>query len=123
MCQLVLVLLHLTQPQFLTILISCTRYNHILLYVAQQRSPDLQCWEMRWFHRIYSVKIEYKITILFVPLPILGKIRPFLMHGMLMDYSCELYTMFTMYQEEGNYNDCIMGSNSTFIVKTKSLQT
>ena len=42
---------------------------------------------------------------------------------MLMDYSCEIYTMFTMYQEEGNYNDCIMGSNSTFIVKTKSLQT
>ena len=53
-----------------------------------------------------------------------------------MDYSCEIYTMFTMYQEEGNYNDCIpmyqdegnyndciMGSNSAFIVKTKSLQT
>ena len=45
------------------------------------------------------------------------------MHVMLMDYSCEIYAMFTMYQEEGNYNDCIMGSNSTFIVKTKSLQT
>ena len=36
-----------------------------------------------------------------------------------MDYSGEIYAMFTMYQEEGNYNDCIMGSNSTFIVKTK----
>ena len=45
------------------------------------------------------------------------------MHVMLMDYSCEIYTTFTMYQEEGNYNDCIMGSNNTFIVKTKSLQT
>ena len=45
------------------------------------------------------------------------------MHVMLMGYSCEIYTMFTMYQEEGNYNDCIMGSNSTFIIKTKSLQT
>ena len=43
------------------------------------------------------------------------------MHVMLMGYSCEIYTMFMMYQEEGNYNDCIMGSNSTFIVKTKSL--
>lgn len=41
------------------------------------------------------------------------------MHVMLMDYSGEIYAMFTMYQEEGNYNDCIMGSNSTFIVKTK----
>ena len=40
------------------------------------------------------------------------------MHVMLMDYSGEIYAMFTMYQEEGNYNDCIMGSNSTFIVKT-----
>ena len=41
---------------------------------------------------------------------------------MLMGYSCEIYTMFTMYQEEGNCNDCIMGSNSMFIIKTKSLQ-
>ena len=109
-------------------LFSATELQHEIKQ-SQERSPDLQCWEMRWFsqdiqckNRKYPLFLQYKITILFVPLPIFGKIGQFVMHVMLMGYSCEIYTMFTMYQEEGNCNDCIMGSNSMFIIKTKSLQ-